>query len=298
MKLGTLRTERGPRVIVVSSSGWLDVGEALGRGDAVATDLQALIASGEGLLSELRRLVQAGGSPGRVYAPDETRLAPPIAAPGKILCIGLNYSAHAAEWGSDMPLAPEIFLRVATSLVGPRDDVWMPPDSEQMDLEAELAVVIGAGGRRISKERALDAVFGWTVFNDVSIRDLQKRGSQWTPGKNFDRSGPLGPFVVTRDEVADPIGLEIASHIDDEGMQRLDTGHMVFDIRTLIADISSFTTLQPGDVIATGTPPGVGVGRVPPRWVKVGETMRCSVEGIGELRNLVVAEPGVGTAHG
>jgi 2-keto-4-pentenoate hydratase/2-oxohepta-3-ene-1,7-dioic acid hydratase in catechol pathway len=169
--------------------------------------------------------------------------------------------------------------------------VWAPPESVQVDLEAELAVVIGKGGRRIPAERALEAVFGWSVLNDVSVRDFQRRGAQVTPGKNFERTAPFGPFVVTRDEVPNPAGLGVRSFIDDIPMQDSHTGNLMFDVPALIADISTFTRLEPGDVIATGTPPGVGMGRRPPRWVRPGEVMRCVVDGVGELANRLVPEP-------
>jgi 2-keto-4-pentenoate hydratase/2-oxohepta-3-ene-1,7-dioic acid hydratase in catechol pathway len=296
VRLGTLRTERGPRVVAVTGRGWLDVGRALGWGDGQGGDLRAVIAQADETLPRIREAVAAverGEVADVVLHPaDEERLLPPIPNPRRILCIGFNYVDHAAEMRAALPKAPEVFLRIPSTLVGPRDDVWLPPESEEVDLEAELAVVIGRGGRRIPRERALDAVFGWSVFNDVSVRDYQRRGSQWTPGKNFERTAPFGPFVVTRDELPDPVGLEVSSAIDDVDMQRSDTSHLLFDIPTLIADLSTFTTLEPGDIIATGTPPGVGQARTPPRWVRAGEVMHCRVAGVGELRNRLVPEPG------
>lgn len=196
---------------------------------------------------------------------------------------------------------PEIFMRTAGTLAGPRDDVWLPSVSEQLDLEVELCVVVGRGGRHIPRERSLDAVFGWTVFNDLSVRDFQKHGTQWTAGKNFDRSGPCGPLVVTRDEIADPGHLAISSDIDGYVMQEANTDLLIFNVPRIIEEISAFATLRPGDLIATGTPPGVGMGRTPKRWLKPSETVTCSIESIGSLKNKVVPEPespqGDGAAH-
>ena len=289
MRLGTLRTERGPRTILVDEGRYVRIGESLHEESAPwASDLVALIEAGEPVLSRVRGL--AGSKDAVGEAPSPARLAPPIPAPRRILCIGINYREHAEEMGHALPEYPEIFLRLPSTLAGPYDDVPMPRDSERFDLEVELALVIRRGGRRIARGKAMEHVFGYTVFNDLSVRDVQKRGTQWTPGKNFDGCGPCGPFVVTTDEVPEPESLDIRSSIDGFEMQHSNTRNLIFDLATLIEDLSRFTTLEPGDLIVTGTPPGVGDGRKPPRYLHVGETAHCRIEGIGELANRVIPE--------
>jgi len=288
MKLGTYRTGHGPALVVETSRGWLDVGAALGVDAPWTHDVGALLVAGDEAMARVRAAAQAGTGP--VFAPDESRLGPPIAHPGKILCVGLNYREHAREGGHEPPAAPEYFVRVDTTLAGPADPVPMPTGSDRFDLEAELAFVVGRAGRFIAKADAMAHVAGYMVFNDMSVRDLQKRGSQWTPGKNWDGSGPCGPFFVTADEIPDPGALDIGSTIDDFVMQASNTSDLIFDLPTIIADLSRFTTLEPGDLVATGTPPGVGDARKPPRYLKVGETARCTVAGLGTLANRVVDE--------
>lgn len=295
MRLGSLRTDHGLRVVAEMPQGWLDLGRAASLEGDVARDLAAFIAAGEDTWQRARAAIatatENNGQGEIVYPEDPSRLGPPVASPVHVFCIGQNYRAHVLEQGLELPKLPEIFLRTATTLVGPRDNIWYPGATGQLDLEVELAVVIGKGGRHIPKERALDAVFGYMVLNDVSARDLQFRASQWTVGKNCDHTAPCGPFVVTRDELPDPPILPLGSDIGGEPMQASHTGDLIFDLPTLIADLSSFATLLPGDVIATGTPGGVGMFRTPPRWLKVGDTIHCWVDGVGELVNRVVEEP-------
>jgi 2-keto-4-pentenoate hydratase/2-oxohepta-3-ene-1,7-dioic acid hydratase in catechol pathway len=215
--------------------------------------------------------------------------------PGKILCIGKNYADHAAELGSDVPTRPEVFMRARTSLAGPYQPLQRPFLSEKMDYEVELAVVIGRSGRHLDAGRALEHVAGYCVFNDISMRDFQHFGQQWTPGKNFDGSGPLGPFLTTADEVPDPQDLRLTTTVrspdgSEEVLQDAHTSLMVHQVAHLLAFLSQFTTLEPGDIVATGTPAGVGDGRRPPRWLLPGETLISSVERLGKLENPVVAE--------
>lgn len=289
MRLGSLRNGGGYRVIAQTPDGWLDVGRAAGLEGELATSLRALLAAGPDTLDRVREAVAAAAG-ANALEPDMSRLGPPVPDPGKILCIGLNYSEHAAEIGLDLPKAPEIFVRFPSTLVGPRDPVPLPAASDHLDLESELAVVIGRRGRYIPRSEALRYVAGYMVLNDLSVRDFQQRGSQWTPGKNFDGTAPCGPLLVTPDEIADSANLAIGSDIDGTTMQSSNTQHMIFDVETLIADASTFATLAPGDIIATGTPPGVGFKRKPPRFVRTGEVVRCWVEGVGEIRNRVVPE--------
>lgn len=288
MKLGTYRSGQGHRLIRVTAAGWVDVAAAMGSDEPWAHDLGALIAAGPDVQARVREATEHAAGP--VLEADESRLAPPVLRPSKILCIGLNYKEHAAETGHALPTEPEVFVRVNTTLVGPRDPVPMPAESERYDLESELCLVIGRGGRRIAESEALDHVFGYTVFNDLSVRDFQRRGTQWTPGKNWDGSGPCGPFVVTADEIGDPSNLDVSSDIDGFGMQSSNTRNLIFSVPALIADLTRYITLEPGDLIATGTPPGVGDARKPPRYLHVGEVARCTVRGIGSLENRVVAE--------
>lgn len=288
MRLGTYRSGDTTRLVSVTPRGWLDVGAALATTDAWATDLGALIAAGPEAWERVRRVSDTAAGP--LVAADEGRLGPPVLRPNKILCIGLNYVEHAAEGGHAPPSDPEVFVRVNTTLAGPRDPVPLPSESPSFDLEAELCVVVGRRGRHVQVDKAMDHVFGYTVFNDLSVRDFQHRGSQWTPGKNFDGSGPAGPFVVTADELVDPGALDISSDIDGFGMQSSNTSKLIFSVPTLIADLTRYITLEPGDMIATGTPPGVGHARKPPRFLRAGEVVRCVVQGIGALENRVVPE--------
>lgn len=268
---------------------FIRIGESLGAPTAPwARDLRALIERWESVGPAVRALPDR---PDVVWDPaDPRRLGAPIALPRRILCIGINYREHALEMGHALPTHPEIFVRLAATLAGPEDPVPLPADSERLDLEVELAVVVGTPGRRIARDTAMTHVFGYMVFNDLSVRDVQKRGSQWTPGKNYDGSGPCGPFVVTADEVPNPHALEIRSAIDDFEMQHSNTRNLIFDIPALIEDVSRFTTLEAGDLLVTGTPPGVGDGRNPPRYLRIGETAHCSIEGLGALHNRVIAE--------
>jgi acylpyruvate hydrolase len=219
----------------------------------------------------------------------KVRFLPPIVHPGKIVCLGLNYSDHAAEAGKDLPEAPELFAKFANSLIGHEDPIIIPKVSEEVDYEAELAVVIGRHATAVSVDDALDYVGGYTILNDISVRDYQLRGSQWLPGKTVDRSTPVGPWIVTSDEIPDPQSLEMRLDVDGEILQQANTARMVFTVAQAIAFISSVMTLEPGDVISTGTPHGVGLVREPPRWLRDGETVTVTVDGIGSLSNPVAA---------
>jgi 2-keto-4-pentenoate hydratase/2-oxohepta-3-ene-1,7-dioic acid hydratase in catechol pathway len=219
-------------------------------------------------------------------------LLPVIPRPPKIICVARNYAEHAAEAKLELPEVPNLFIRFPRSLIAAGAPVLVPRVSEQVDWEAELAVVIGKPGKHIPAPAALDHVAGYALFNDVSIRDwqLRKPPIQFGAGKNFDGSGPFGPELVTRDEVPDPHALAIRLSVNGALMQSGSTADMIFDIPTLIEHISQFATLEPGDVIATGTPSGVGHFRVPPVYLKPGDTVRVEIEGIGVLENPVEAE--------
>ena len=228
-------------------------------------------------------------SDGVVWRAGDVRLLPPVPAPPKILCVGRNYAEHAREGGGEPPTIPIYFGRFPHSLLGPGEPYVLPAVSEQVDYEGELAAVIGRRGRDIPESRALEYVAGYTVFNDISIRDFQRRTTQWMIGKNFDRSGPLGPALVTRDEVPDPQALELTVEVSGERLQEASTSIMIFSVAYLIADVSRALTLEPGDIIATGTPSGVGFARKPPRWLRAGDTVRVSITKVGVLETPVVA---------
>lgn len=253
-------------------------------------DLAGLIAGGDEALSRARAAVSNAGAGHRLPLKD-AKPALPIPQPEKFICVGLNYALHAKEGGHDIPTYPSFFLRVASSLIPAGAPVIRPQCSEQLDYECELAIVIGKGGRHIAEEKALEHVFGYTLFNDVSVRDYQRKTSQWTAGKNFDGTGPCGPVVVTADELPPGAsGLRITTRVNGQTMQDSNTSDMIFSTARTIALLSEFMTLKPGDIIATGTPSGVAHARKPPAWMKAGDTVEVEVEGIGVLSNPVVDE--------
>jgi 2-keto-4-pentenoate hydratase/2-oxohepta-3-ene-1,7-dioic acid hydratase in catechol pathway len=217
-------------------------------------------------------------------------LLAPIPRPPKLVCVGLNYRDHAAESRSEIPKVPTIFNKFPSVVVGPGAPIVLPKASRKPDYEAEFAFVIGKGGRHIAAENALDHVFGYTIMNDVTARDFQTATSQWLLGKTFDGFAPLGPWIVTKDEIPDPHSLDISLEIGGEILQQSNTRELVFRIPELIAYVSTAVTLEPGDVFATGTPGGVGFARKPPRWLKPGEEVIIRISQIGELRNPTVAE--------
>lgn len=218
------------------------------------------------------------------------RLLAPLSRPPKIICVGLNYRDHALECNEEIPKVPTLFSKYTTSIIGPGEAIVLPRNSKEPDYEAELAVVIGRGGRYISKDRWRDYVFGYTNLNDVSARDYQAATSQWMVGKTFDTFAPMGPAIVTADEITDPQSLDIQMIINGEILQSSNTSQLVFGIPELIEYISSVFTLEPGDVISTGTPAGVGEAKKPPRWLRPGDHVVVRISGIPELHNEVRAE--------
>jgi 2-keto-4-pentenoate hydratase/2-oxohepta-3-ene-1,7-dioic acid hydratase in catechol pathway len=217
----------------------------------------------------------------------EVVLLPPVPHPKKILCIGINYEAHRIEMGREKPLHPVVFVRFATTLVGHEQAIVKPSESDRLDWEGELAVIIRERGRKVKAERALSIVAGYSCFDDASVRDWQRHGSQFTPGKNFDATGGFGPWMVTADEIPDPSGLELSTRVNGERVQHASTADMTFSVPELIEYISTFCTLEPGDVIATGTPSGVGDQRTPPRYLKEGDRVEVEIEKIGTLANAI-----------
>ena len=307
MRVATFRTGGRERLGVVRDQRMVDVALAadrLERGDlaGAASGMLALIAGGDGALAALAEVVAA--APEDALLPLETvELRAPIPRPRKnILCVGRNYAEHAAESlraiGQEvkLPEFPNIFTKAVTAVTGPTSEIVIDPAvSERIDWEVELAVIIGTGGRGIAREDALRHVWGYTILNDVSARDIQNRaGVQWFLGKSLDGSCPMGPWIVTADELRDPTNLRLRLLVNGIVKQEDTTAHMIFDIPTLLADISRGMTLEPGDILATGTPSGVGFARTPPEFLRPGDLMESEIEGIGTMRNRVV---GVGAAE-
>ena len=264
-------------------------GQVTGIRGAGFPSVASVISGGAEALDRVERWLQR---PPASEIPDMARitLLAPIPRPPKIVCIGLNYRDHAAEGKMAIPEVPTVFAKFPTAVIGHGQPIVLPRNSAKPDYEAEFAVVIGKRGRHIPEDRWREHVFGYTIMNDVSARDFQMATSQWTMGKTFDTFAPLGPAVVTADEVPDPHSLAISLTLDGELMQNSNTGNMIFKVPRLIAFLSSVFTLEPGDIISTGTPAGVGFARKPPRWLKPGDEVTVRVEGLGELSNPVVAE--------
>lgn len=255
-----------------------DAGEAL---RVRAPDLRAFLATGEDL---------SMAAAGPTLALGDVTLLSPLPNPDKIICIGLNYLSHIHETGREKPAYPPIFTRYAGSIVAHGEDLLRPRLSTWFDFEGELAVIIGAGGRHIPEAEAMSAIAGYTCFNDGSVRDYQRHSSQFWPGKNFDRSGAMGPVIVTTAEMPDPAAQHMVTRLNGEEVQSTPISDLAFDIPALIAYCSSICTLLPGDVIATGTPGGVGLFREPKLFMKAGDQVEVEITGIGTLRNGVVDE--------
>ncbi|MBC7980059.1 MAG: fumarylacetoacetate hydrolase family protein [Armatimonadetes bacterium] len=230
------------------------------------------------------------GCPGGAEIDPEVRLGPPIARPSKIICVGKNYLEHAVEFGGGIPSEPVLFMKASSAWSGPADDVLIPRSSSKLDYEVELAVVVGRVASYVEEADALDYVAGYSVFCDYSERAFQNEmGGQWTKGKSADSFAPMGPCLVTADEVSDPQGLRLWCKVNGELRQNGWTGDMLFSVRHLVSYISRFMTLFPGDVIATGTPSGVAMGMDPPQYLQAGDWVECGIEGLGELTQRVVA---------
>lgn len=286
MRLVCIASDSGPRVAGVRRDGWY---VDLQRTDSsLHSDMLQLLSLGR---DGLRRAESALAT-GQATRPDGVKLLPPVPRPEKIFCIGLNYADHARETGKEPPPEPVVFSKFITALRGHGEPIVLPRLSDQVDFEAELVVVIGEEGRHIPKEKALLHVAGYTCGNDVSARDWQnhKPGRQWLLGKSFDSFAPLGPELVTADEVGDAGDLRIQLRIDGQTMQDSRTSQLIFGVAELIRYISGVCTLRPGDLIFTGTPPGVGFARQPPVFLQPGNVVEVEIERIGILRNPVMKE--------
>ncbi|MFJ3802566.1 fumarylacetoacetate hydrolase family protein [Streptomyces sp. NPDC090088] len=269
MKLATLRLEDGLHVARVAGDGYVD----LGPGDVGA------------LLSRPDWESYARAAEGEVIHVEPTRLAPVVPHPGKIVCVGLNYRTHITEMGRDLPEHPTLFAKFPEVLIGPYDTVELPPESDAVDWEAELVVVVGQRVRRADRAAAQAAIGGYTVMNDVTMRDWQYRTTQWLQGKTWEASTPLGPCLVTPDELA--ADAAISCEVDGDVVQKSTIADLVFAPADLVAYISTLITLNPGDLIATGTTGGVGHARKPPRYLGHGQTLATAIDGIGTLSNPV-----------
>lgn len=253
-----------------------------------ADNMMTFLASGAGGLTAMQALIVSGQR--RVKLSDIQLLAP-IPRPGKFLGIGLNYADHISETGRDKPEYPTFFTKQSTCVIGPGAAIHCPKVSEKVDYEGELGFVIGKRCRHVSVENAHEAIAGYTICNDVTVRDWQHRTPTWTLGKSFDTHGPMGPWLVTADEIADPHNLTLKTWVDDELRQNANTQAMIFNCYEMIAYLSQVMTLEPGDVISTGTPAGVGVKMQPRGYLKPGQTVRIEIESVGTLTNPVIAEP-------
>lgn len=281
MRLVTFReSDRIPR------PGALQEDQVVDLSDEVR-NIRALIDGGPELLLSIRKAL--GRRRGHIPLAQVT-LLPPILNPPRIFCLGLAYRDHAIETHQAIPKVPTIFLKLTSALNGPYSTVILPKLTQEPDYEAEFAVVIGKGGKSIPAGHWQEYVFGYTIMNDVSARDIQISTTQWSLGKSFDTFAPLGPAIVTQDEIPDPHSLDIKLTIGGEVLQHSNTRELIFKSPDLVSYISSITPLEPGDIISTGTPAGVGLGRTPHRWLQPGETMVTEIQGIGQLVNPVVAE--------
>ncbi len=257
--------------------------------DGKPRDLSAVVPdiAGETLLPE-KLSALAALDPASLPLLAEGRIGPCVGSVGKFICIGLNYSDHAAETGLDVPAEPVVFMKATSAICGPNDEVRIPRDSVKTDWEVELGVVIGKGGAYIEEAAAFEHVAGYCVVNDVSEREFQiERGGTWDKGKGCDTFGPIGPWLVTRDEVPDPQNLKMWLEVDGKRFQNGSTATMVFGVAHLVSYVSRFMSLQPGDIISTGTPPGVGMGQKPPVYLKGGEVMELGIDGLGSQRQAV-----------
>jgi 2-keto-4-pentenoate hydratase/2-oxohepta-3-ene-1,7-dioic acid hydratase in catechol pathway len=281
MKLASFETTAGSSYGIVAESGVIDIGQRLGHRYPT---LRAALTSGA--LDEI-----AGAAKG--MAPQlrltDVRWLPPIPQPDKIICIGLNYKAHAAEAGLKVPEKPSLFIRLTNTLVAHGGSIVRPTLSSDLDYEGELAVVIGRAGRHIAESEALRHVAGYSCFNDASVRDYQFKHSL-AVGKNFVATGGFGPWLTSADEISDPSRLTVRTRLNGAEVQHGTTDDLIFSVPWIIAYVSSFTQLVPGDVIATGTPHGVGFARKPPLWMKPGDVVEVEVSGVGVLRNNIIAE--------
>lgn len=261
----------------------------------IPTDMTAFLALGDAAMNFVKDLLDKLDKHSdqvlNIAVPlNEVTLMAPVLKPGKILCVGLNYVKHAQEGGRPIPIEPVVFGKYANAITGPNGAICLPSVSQEVDYEAELAVVIGKRACKVDKKSAMACVAGYTNFNDISARDLQRKDGQWMKGKFLDTFAPIGPWLVTKDEVQDPQNLDIQLQLNGQIMQSSNTKDMIFDVAHLVSFFSNLLTLEPGDIIATGTPSGVGFARKPPVFLQPGDTVEVSIEKLGVLQNSVVKD--------
>ena len=282
--------QSGPQLGVVVDNQVLNLAQA--SGGELPNDMRSFIEAGDAALQKAQSLVERGAATAGV-ALDSVKLLAPISNPSKLIAIGLNYMDHVRETGAKVPTLATMFTKYTSAIIGPGDEIrWDPAHTSKVDWEAELAVVIGKRASKVKEEDAFDYILGYMNCHDVSARDLQsERGDQWIMGKSLDTFCPLGPYLVTKDEIADPHALSIKCLVNGQAMQNSSTRELIFKIPYLIAYLSRGITLNPGDVITTGTPDGVGAFRKPPIFLKNGDVVTVEVEGLGQLTNTCVEEP-------
>jgi 2-keto-4-pentenoate hydratase/2-oxohepta-3-ene-1,7-dioic acid hydratase in catechol pathway len=290
MKLVTFTHGGATRIGIVEGDAIVDLSLAAPN---LPREMCAFLAAGTAALAAAKQAVSSAAA--RV-ALTEVKLEAPILRPPKILAVGLNYKDHIAETGNKTPEVPMIFNKQSTAVNSPHGDIHLPRVSEQLDYEGELAVVIGRYCRHVPKQRAPEVIVGYTIANDVSVRDWQRRVPTFTMGKSWDTHCPLGPWITTAEEVGDPHALDLKTWVNGELRQHSNTSQLLFTCFDLVAHLSTAFTLEPGDIISTGTPGGVGAAMKPPKWLKAGDVVKITIEKLGEIENRVIAEP-EGTAR-
>jgi 2-keto-4-pentenoate hydratase/2-oxohepta-3-ene-1,7-dioic acid hydratase in catechol pathway len=287
MRLATIETWAGPRAALQVDDGFVDIHATEAN---VPGNLRQILEAGPDVFNAIAQLARR---PKAAKVPaDQVKLHAPIVDPRKIICVGLNYKDHAAESGSPIPKEPILFSKYATALIGHGETIVLPKVSQEVDYEAELVIAVGKKGRHLTPQNAIEHVAGYSVGHDVSARDwqLRKDGKQWMIGKSFDTFAPVGPVLVTKDEVQDPLNLPIRLRLNNQVMQNSNTRQMIFGVTELLVYLSQVFTLEPGDLIFTGTPPGVGMARQPPVYLKDGDVVEVEIEGLGLLRNPIRQE--------
>jgi 2-keto-4-pentenoate hydratase/2-oxohepta-3-ene-1,7-dioic acid hydratase in catechol pathway len=287
MRIATIETWAGPRAALQVGDYFVDIHATEAN---LPGNLRQILEAGPDVLNAIAQLAHRPRA-AKVLA-GQVKFHAPIVDPRKIICVGLNYKDHAAESGSPIPKEPILFSKYATALIGHGETIVLPKVSQEVDYEAELVIAVGKKGRHLTLQNAMEHVAGYTVGHDVSARDwqLRKDGKQWMIGKTFDTFAPVGPVLVTKDEVQDPLNLPIRLRLNNQVMQNSNTRQMIFGVAELLVYLSLVFTLEPGDLIFTGTPPGVGVARKPPVYLKDGDVVEVEIEGLGLLHNPVIQE--------
>jgi 2-keto-4-pentenoate hydratase/2-oxohepta-3-ene-1,7-dioic acid hydratase in catechol pathway len=293
MKLATFSHEGRSRIGLIDGAEVVDLSAAA---PGLPDEMVAFLAAGPTAMQAAHAALEAARGAGSRIPLADVRLEAPIARPPKFLAIGLNYADHVAESGIETPKHPTVFNKQSTCVTGPTDPIHLPRASHVLDYEGELGFVVGRRCRHVSRDDAAEVIAGYLVVNDVTVRDWQLRIPTWTVGKSFDTHGPLGPWIVTPDEIPDPHRLRLRTWVNDELRQDSNTKELIFDCHTLVEHLSTAFTLEPGDVVATGTPSGVGIALKPPRLLVAGDVVRIEIEGIGQIENPVIDEP-ANTAH-